>query len=328
VLRFTAAVPVLVAMHPTLTTHQYALLDNAARCRANDGERPIGFRTSMVRSNYYAVTPIGDRLLLTGEDLPRWLVREPNGRLRFAEASRVRGNYWSGSVGEGSAFFVHRDELRIVRWGLDGEDMSVIDLRRVRAPSEADLINSVYDPATRTVFAGEFIAGGLVRIPLSRRRPSRLGLDMFYLQLANGEDGTILASSSSDLAVIDARTGHIRERHPAALCTGSIASCPLDHAVAVTDYAGRVRLFERDARGHYAFVRSGAMMSPRRVVFSPDCRALAVASADDETISVLRRRDLRVVESYHVGPSLRDLAWLPSGDLLIVDACTVTRVRP
>lgn len=335
-LRWTASLPVLFALHPTTTTHQQwtARLPGGrerlmARCASNEGERPAGLQPSHLSPVHYSVTPVGSRLLLTSEGgLSQWLVREPDGRLRIAGPSGVSGNYWEGTQGAGTTWLAHRDDVRGVRWVDDHEDVSTISLLGVREPWEVDALDAVYDEATRSVFVGELASGSLLRVPIDGGTARRHELGLFYLQLAPGRAGELVGISTTELVVIDTASGAIRERQPAAMCAGGVAICAADDAVAVADLAGRVRLFERDGSGGYAFVRSRAARSPRRVVFSPDCSALAVTSADDETLVVLSRADLSILRRYRLGPGLRDVHWLPDGDLLAIDACTVTRLRP
>ncbi|MDQ3035942.1 MAG: hypothetical protein M3Y87_26295 [Myxococcota bacterium] len=335
-LRGTAALPMLMALHPTATTHQRWAAELAggserlvARCASNDGERPVGLRPSHLSPVHYSVTPVGEsRLLLTSEGgRSHWVVREPDGRLRIAGPSSAAGNYWEGTEGEGITWLAHRDDVRGVRWVGDHEEVTTTSLLDVREPWEVDALDAVYDETTRSVFVGELASGSLLRVPIDGRPSQRHELGLFYLQLVPAGAGELVGISTTELTVIDTVSGTIRERQPAAMCAGGVAICPDDLAVAVADLAGRVRLFERDVHGHYAFVRSGAARSPRRITFSPDCRALAVTSADDETVVVLSREDLSVVRTYRLGPGLRDVHWLSGGDLLVVDACTVSRLR-
>jgi hypothetical protein len=326
-LRLTAALPLLFAYHPTLTTHQRFSLRfpgqrdrMLARCASNDGERSLS--SAFFTPDYYGLTPVGtDRWLLTGESFSWWVDRAAGGNLRYWQRSAVHGNYWSGSEGAGASWIAHRDDARKLHWM---EDRS-ISLLGTRHPAEVDLLDAVYDDATRSVFVGELAHGGLIALPVDGGAPARYPLDLFYLQLAALAPGELAGISTTELVVIDTRTKEVRQRLPAALCAGGLATC--GGAVVVSDYAGRVRLFERRG-GQLQLVRSTAARAPRHVAFSPDCSAVAVVSADDQTLSIVARDDLSTKSSYRLGPGLRSVLWLDNHQLLAVDACGISTVRP
>lgn len=337
-LRWCAAAPILLALHPTATTHQkwtdvlpFTSQRLAARCRENDGERPRGLDRAVLSPLYYSITPVtADRLLLVGEgNVSYWVMRDATGALSIAEPSRVTGNYWHGTHGHDLTWLGHRDDVLAIAWVGDAERVRHIDLRGVREPWEVDALDAVYEAHADVVLVGELASGSLIEVPIAEgATPRRHELGLFYLQLAPSRPGEVVGVSTTELVTIGTAPIQLRQRMPAALCAGGVASCPLDGAVAVSDFAGRVRLFDRDGEGSLHFTQSVAARSPRRVAFSADCSLLAVTSADDTTLTVLRRRDLSTATESHLGPGLRDVYWMPDGDLLAVDACTVTRLHP
>jgi hypothetical protein len=53
-----------------------------------------------------------------------------------------------------------------------------------------------------------------------------------------------------------------------------------------------------------------------------------MVSADDQTLSIVARDDLSTKSSYRLGPGLRSVLWLDNHQLLAVDACGISTVRP
>jgi hypothetical protein len=337
-LAWLAFAPLLLAAHPTLTVHSGPLswfptmrARLAARCAAAGRTLPRGMGPEAFHTTYYGLTRFdAERLLLTGEDASWWLTPEGEG-LAVARPAAVRGNLWTGSVGAERLWFTH-----------SGSDLVEVDpahagdahreRRDLRLPwgadkSELDLLDAVYDADTDSVFVTEMVGGGLWQYARATRRATHHRVGHFYLQAVRREDGMLIAVDTTHLYVFDPRTGAVTESLPVALGSGGLDVCATSGEVAVADYAGRIRLFSRDASGHYRFARGAATPAPRRVAFSPDCAFLTLSSADDTTVEVLRWRDLRVVRRFALGPGLRDATYLDARRVGVVDACTVTLVE-
>lgn len=337
-LQWIAFVPMLVAMHPVVTAHGGPLSDSvwpksalAERCAKNDGVRPSNFTIDKASTHLYSVTQIDDSLILmTAERKGSYRLRRgPDGRFAFESRLGFDANFWQGSIGEGRVFFTHKGSGLV--W-VDVADVQTGEGRfqQQQVPSlpgavpELDLLDAVYEPTTRSVFLTEMVRGGLWQVSLADGSMKHHDLRAFYLQaVLRSPDAMLVGISTTELLVFDPRSEQVTERIAAALGAGGLDVCQVDGAAVVADYAGRLRLFTRDATGKYQFERGVALSSPRRVAFSPDCAWIAVSSGDDETAYVLRRSDLSIWRTFRMGPALRDVVYTRPRELAIVDACTV-----
>ncbi|MEO8603667.1 MAG: hypothetical protein ABI629_13925 [bacterium] len=331
-----AFLPMLVALHPTITTHGgppvlrfMSASSLAARCAARAGTLPRNLSVEQMNPRHYAVTPIdADRLVLTGEHGSYRLQRQADGRFVFDSTLGFSGDLWQGSIGEGRIFFTHRGS-GLVSMPVEAVDGAArVERRQVPplpgAPPELDMLDAVYEPSTRSVFVSEMVRGGAWQISLVDGAMRHHGLDAFYLQLVRREpDDMLIGISTTDLLVFDPRRGVVSQRTAAAIGAGGLDVCQRDGSAAVVDLAGRLRLFRLDESGQYVFDRGVSLSAPRRVAFSPDGAWIAVTSADDKTAYVLRRDDLSVWRTFELGPGLRDVVYTGPREVAIVDACTV-----
>jgi hypothetical protein len=134
----------------------------------------------------------------------------------------------------------------------------------------------------------------------------------------------LLGITTGRFVVFDPNTDRVLEEHPAGIVAMGIDVCNVDDGVVITDFTGRVRLFDRGPDGRYRFRAGTAFSAPRRVAFSPSCELVAVTSGDDRHASLLRRSDLSVVRTWSLGPGLREQLFLDDKTLASVDACTVS----
>jgi len=331
-----AFVPLLVALHPTITTHGGPLSKffvstetMASRCAARAATLPRNVTADLMSPRHYAVTPLsGDRVLLTGEHGSYRLDRDAEGRFVFNARLPFGGDLWQGSIGEGRVFFTHHGS-GLVSAHLDSlGDGAPYDRQAMPplpdAPPELDLLDAVYEPTTRSVFVTEMVRGGAWEISLEDSAMRHHDLNAFYLQFVRRDpDAMLVGISTTDLLVFDPRRALVTERTAAALGAGGLDVCQRDGTAAVTDFAGRLRLFRRNSDGRYQFDRGVALSAPRRVAFSPDCAWIAVTSADDETAYVLRSSDLSIWRTFALGPGLRDVVYTGPREAAVVDACTV-----
>ena len=332
--RVTVFLPLVLALEPTLSHSplsdvRWTPSRLATRCAANDGRRPIGFEARLARSRYYAVTKLDDDLLLlSGErNLSRWLKRVPGtGRFRLEKRSAVRGNLWAGCTHGRSIWLTHRGAIyQVTRMPEGSPNHEKVTRFAVDAGGEPDFLSPVCDHRRGRVFVTEFTGGRLHELTLRtgavRRRYLRPSI---VVQMLHRSDGLFVGVDTARLFVYDPDRDHIVESHAAGIAVLGMALCGVDDAVAVADMGGRVRLFERRRKGRYGFVRGSWVNAPRRLAFSPDCTLLGVTSGDDQTVTVLRRKDLSVVKRYRVGPGLRDITFIGKRELVIADACTAT----
>jgi hypothetical protein len=329
--RIFALLPQLVCLwpltgHGPLADYVWPASRLVSRCTKNDGKRAAGFSAAtQANPHYYGLTPVDkDVALLSGERHSFWLRRGKDG-LTFDKEAEVRGNLWQGCSLDGALWLAHRGEL----FRVEPPPSTQVTTTAMPAPAgivELDLVDAICDPDAHLVYISELLGGGLrvfsTRDGAISRRSLSAGVN---LQLTRRSDKNLVAIDMQKLLVYEPSSDRVLDRRAAGLAAMGIDLCPADDAVAVTDFAGRLRVFKRDQLG-YAFERGTFLRAPRRVAFSPDCNFLAVTSGDDKTVWILRRKDLAVVRRYSVGPGLRDLVYLPSGELAVVDACTATQL--
>ncbi len=292
----------------------------AARCAANDGRRPVGFDVAEANTRFYGLTPLDDRLyLLTGERASRWLARTPEG-LAVVDASRAVGNLWQGCALDGGLWLTKRGLLIHVERHDGGERVTERPLPDPPGTVEPDLVDAVCAPELGAVFVSELVGGGVRELSVGSGRIGRHDLGAGgNLQMVRRPDGVVAAIDTTRLFDWSPRSDRVLDARAAGIVAMGLDVCPADGAAAVADMAGRVRLFRR-TDGGYRFERAASLEAPRRVAFSTDCSRLAVTSADDSTVWVLRRADLAVEHTYAAGPGLRDLVWLDARWVAVADA--------
>lgn len=320
--------PMIVCLEPALShsplSDRYWTTDRLApRCAANDGARPLGFTPEMAVSRYYSVTPVDDDLAIAvGDRRSSWLARRPDGGFALDKPARVRGNLWQGCVMGGAVYFTKNHHLfRVDRLSDRFTDVALPDPPGV---AELDLAEPACDPDHDRVFVTEVNSGGIRAISLRDGSRRRFEVGGFNLQYMRRRDGMLVGIDTARLVVFDPEAGRIVEQHPAGLGVMGIDVCLRDDAVAITDMAGRVRVFERAPSGEYRFRAGASVFAPRRIAFSPDCRMIGVTSADDHTVVSLRRADLSVARRYRVGPGLRDITFTGPRQMAVADACMAT----
>jgi hypothetical protein len=144
------------------------------------------------------------------------------------------------------------------------------------------------------------------------------------LQLVARSDGKLVGITTSRLVVFDPTTDRVTEELAAGVVAMGIDICASDGALAVTDFTGRLRIFEREPNGQYRFHAGAFLPAPRRVAFSPSCDRLLVTSGDDRRAFLVRRGDLGIERAYRLGPGLRDVAFLDENTPVVADACTAS----
>lgn len=310
----------------------------APRCAENDGVRPADLRPEVEIPRYYAVTKASDAwLLLTGERGSFWVHHEGadgasmklGSPLMLDPRRALAGNFWEGCVRGGSVWVTSR-ALGLCEVPIP-TDASTIPLPVCHAAPgspdlgvELDYVDAICPTDRPTVYSSQLVRGGFIELDPSAgvttfHRVSR-GLN---LQMVARRDGRILAITTSRFVVFDPTTDRVLEDHPAGAVAMGIDVCKADDAVAITDFTGRVRVFERGADGAYHFSAGAFVPAPRRVSFSPSCDKLVVTSGDDRRAFLLRRRGLEIIRTFKLGPGLRDVVFLDDRWIAAADACTV-----
>jgi hypothetical protein len=161
--------------------------DLAARCAANDGQRPTNLAVSQLVPRYYGVHFFPpDWILLTGETpndgrfmmIPHggqgswWLRKTPDGQLLFAGPSQAAGNIWTSCLLDGDGWFVRAGRFMQVRPpGADGrENIRSIPFDMVGF----DAPDTACDERTGSVYASDVLDGRLVELsPRTGGQPQR-----------------------------------------------------------------------------------------------------------------------------------------------------------
>lgn len=301
----------------------------AERCRENDGMRPVDLSPDFMVARYFGVTPFDKAsMLVTGERRSFWAHYDANNKLFLGSPLTVRGNMWQGCVRDGSAWLTRRDFLCEVPTPREGQGPGKETCYEVRGPAELgpelDYVDVVCPSYRPTVYVSQLVRGGYLEFD------SKTGGTTFHsilpgmnLQLVERPDGMLAGITTSRLFLFDPKTDRVVEEHPAGAVAMGIDVCRSDNALVVTDFVGRVRIYEWGSDGHYHFVRGAFYPAPRRAAFSPDCSSIAITSGNDRNAFLLRRSDLGLLRSYRLGPGLRDIVFLDAERAAVVDACTV-----
>jgi hypothetical protein len=324
-LRALAFLPWLVALEPMfghspLAASVWTPERLLAHCAGNDGVRPSNLAADMVMTRYYSATPVSaQRMLVTGERRSFWADREADA-VRLTPTTGPLGNLWQGCLKGETLWLTKRAHV----CSTTGPDAFACP--DVAGPPElgpeldyTDVICGEGD----AVYLGQLVRGGMLELTTStgttRWHPVMPGLN---LQMVPRRDGRIVGITTSRLFVFDPRGDTLLEDQPAGIVAMGVDLCPSDDAIAVTDFTGRLRLFDRQGEG-YAFRAGVSLPAPRRVAFSPGCDRLLVTSGDDRHAFLLRRSDLSIVRTYQLGPGLRDVTFLDEKTAAAVDGCTV-----
>jgi hypothetical protein len=324
--------------HSPLSDRVWSTERLATRCETNDGSRPANLKPELLRSRYFGATALDDaRLLIHGEAHSMWAWRTGDraATLELApELPRLRGNFWEGCARDGHVWLSHNGRVcRVdppVERG-DAGDQTCWELPRPAGTGvELDFVDPVCDQNTNAIYVSQLVRGGMVRFdPETEAVQFVPVLDGLNLQLARWGDA-MLGVTTSTLAKFELESGEVAWTRPVGLVAMGLSVCQADGATAVTDFTGRVRIFEHepDSAGPPALTGARFLPAPRRVEFSPDCTQLAVSSGNDAEVFVLRRSDLETVRSYRLGPGIRDLTWLDDETLAVADACSLTTLHP
>jgi hypothetical protein len=297
-----------------------------ARCGRNDGTRPIGFSADLAGPRYYSVTRLDEKLaLVVGDRHSFWLARKSEGAFALETPSRARGNLWQGAAFARTIYFTKNHHFfRVERLDDGSERMTDFEAPDPPGKVEYDLAEPSYDPTGDRLFATELTGGGIRELSLRDGSRKRHLVGGFNLQLMRRSDGKLVGIDTARLIVFDPDADRIVEQHAAGIGTLGVDVCPVDGAVAITDMAGRVRIFERGPSGEYAFRGGISLRAPRRIAFSPDCSLLAVTSADDRTVWSIARVGLTIQRRFQVGPGLRDVSFVAPREIAVADACSAT----
>lgn len=334
-LRAAALLPSVIALEPLLghsplSDIAWSPERLASKCATNDGTRPVDFRPDIATTRYFSVTPVSPELmLLTGERRSFWVRRADDGVAHLGPALRLTGNFWQGCVKAGKVWLTSRARVceATPPAGPDapGEHACYDVPGSAEVGVELDYVDVLCAEQRDSVYVGQLMRGGLIEFdPLTRSSTWHPVLPGLNLQFVARKDGRFVGITTTRLLVFDPGTERVLEEQAAGIVAMGIDICASDDAVAVADFTGRLRLFERSEDGGAYRLRAGAHVpAPRRVAFSPSCEHLVVTSGDDRHAFLLRRRDLQVIRTWNLGPGLRDVVFLDEHRVAAADGCTV-----
>ncbi len=352
----TALLPLILFFEPALAHPLGRLVwhrdDLIARCERNDGTRPVNAHDHYAPT-YHGLTQVADgRLLLTGvaanesrtfdlNDVDPtldygsfWVTRDGNGVLSLGERSSATGNVWHGCVLDGTVWFVQYQVLVAARWlgrGGDAGDGNRQYEHVERVPiwsgeGDFDKANTACDARRGAVYFGDALFGRLGQYHVGSGELRSFPHGGIVIQLAVTRDDRVVAVDTTRISIFDPDTWTVTSQMPAGLANHHFARCEQDDALVTADFIGRIREFVPDGAGSYRFAWGLSLPAPRRVAYSPDCRFIAVTSADDHSVFVVARDTHRVVRRFNVGPALRDVTFLGPREIAAVDACTVEQL--
>jgi hypothetical protein len=333
--RIAALLPWMVALEPTvghtpLGDVLWPPARLARRCEGNDGVRPRDLHPGVEGTRYYAVTPATpERLLLTGESRSFWVRRTADGAMTLGPAVKPTANLWQGCVRDGAVWVTARG-VGVCKLPIPSGEGEPPPPTCYEAPGppglglELDYVDALCPADRPTLYASQLLRGGYLELdPRTGRSAWHRVIPGLNLQLVARSDGRLVGITTSRLVVFDPNADRVLEEHPAGAVAMGLDVCAADQELAVTDFAGRLRLFERGPDGRYRFRAGVALPAPRRVAFSPGCERLLVTSGDDRHAFLLRRSDLAVLRRYRLGPGLRDVVFLDERNAAAADACTI-----
>ena len=303
------------------------------RCAGNDGTRPIDLREGLTGTRFYSVTPLSPgKLLVIGERRAFWVDRATDGTMHLGAPFTLTGNFWQGCVRDGKVWLTARDRLCEATPPESPASPPAFQCHPVPEPEgtgiELDFTDPICPSDLPGFYVGQLIRGGFIEVePKSgaqRWHPVMPGLN---LQLVPRSDGRLVGITTTRRFVIDPHDDRLLEDQPAGLVAMGIDLCAADGSIAITDFTGRVRLFDRTPEGGYRFRAGVALPAPRRVAFSPSCDTLAVTSGDDRHVFLLRTRTLERLRTWTLGPGLRDLTFLDEHHVGAVDGCTLNALE-
>jgi hypothetical protein len=336
-LRAAAFLPWIVALEPTLGHSPlgdgfWTPLRLAAHCAENDGLRPVDVAEGDRGTRYYAATPMSrDLLLLTGERRSGWVRRDPDGTLHLGPQMRPTANLWQGCIRDDAVWVTARG-VGVCKV-IPPADLSAppAEPRCISAPGSGDLpmeldyVDAICPKDRPTVYSSQLLRGGYLEVdPTTEATTFHRVVGGLNLQMVERGDGKLVAITTGRLVVFDPASDQVIEETAAGVVAMGIDVCAVDDAVAITDFTGRVRIFERGADGHYRFTIGAFLPAPRRIAFSPSCDRLVVTSGDDRRAFLLRRASLEVARTYRLGPGLRDVVFVDDDRVAAADACTVS----
>ncbi len=336
-LRVAVFLPWLVGLEPMLghsplSDDAWPPARLAERCAGNDGVRPADLIPAVMGTHYYSVTPATPGLfLLTGERHSFWVRRDADGTARLGPDVKPTANLWQGCVRNGAVWVTARGVgiCEVPPPPLPGGPAPQSTCHEAPGSPELGLelddVDALCPEDRPTVYASQLLRGGYLELDpgagTTAWHPVIPGLN---LQMVARADGRIVAITTGRLVVFDPSSDRVLEDHAAGTVAMGVDVCAADGAVAVTDFTGRVRIFERGPDGRYAFHVGALLPAPRRVAFSPTCDRLVVTSGDDRHAFLLTRADMQVVRTWRLGPGLRDVVFVDEHHVAAADACTAT----
>jgi len=329
-----ALLPWIIALEPMLghsplSESYWTTSRLAERCTTNDGVRAVDMIPEYAITRYFGVTPVKpDLVLVTGERRSFWVRRDADGTPHLGPPLPIKGNMWQGCARDGTLWLTHKQTIWEVPIPHDGETAPGAKRHSVLGTpglgAELDYVDTICPTKRSSVYSTQLVRGGYLEFDAKTGttswHPVITGLN---LQFVERSDGLLVGITTGRLVVFDPQTDRVIEEQPAGIVAMGIDICRADGAVVVTDFTGRVRLFEIGADGHYKFIRGAFYPAARRTSFSPDCSKIAVTSGNDRNVFIMKRADLSMQRVFALGPGLRDIVFLDDRWLSAADACVV-----
>jgi hypothetical protein len=310
-------------------------------CGSRAGSRPENLTADLLMP-YHGINSLGDDLvLLTAEGskdggmrgrrgerrVGSWWLRRKDGGFQFELPSAATGNLWRGCVLDETIWMARANRIVGVKRLPEGGPLHE-EKYDLRLPSrDIDFGETACDPDRGSIYVTEGTGGGMWEVPLDGRGVRRYTLGGISLLPERRFDGRMVVVNTASLIVFDPDEGRVLERVPSGLVSLGFDICSTDGAVAVPDMMGRLRVFEIDGEGHYRFAWGVSLFAPRRVAYSRDCSRMAVTSADDRRVFIVDASARRVVDVFHAGAALREVAATGPREFSVADVCSMTTYR-
>lgn len=310
-------------------------------CARHDGERPRNLIADRIMP-YHGINMITEDLaFLSGEGpndggmrgnaggrrVGSWWLRRRDGQFEFEAPSEATGNLWRGCKMGETLWTVRANYIvGAQRMEADPPNHERVTLRKMPS-SDIDCGEPACDEAGQRIYVTESLNGGMWELSFADKAPRRHELGGVLLLPLRRFDGKIVISNSASLMVFDPQREEVVERVSTGLADDGFDLCAATGAAAVADLTGRVRLFDLDEAGRYRFRWGVSVFAPRRVAFSRDCSRLAVTSSDDHSVFIIDVAGRRVIDTFHVGPALREVMATGPREFSVTDVCSVTSFR-
>lgn len=312
-----------------------------AECAQRKGSRPHNLTADQIMP-YHGINPLGDDLVLltaegpndggmrgdtSGRRIGSWWLRRVEAGFEIERPSEAVGNLWRGCILDGTIWMARTNHVIGVRRLPPGTDKHE-EVYRIRLPTrEIDFGETACDPERGRVYVTEGPSAGMWEVGPDGSDPHRHEIGGLVLLPKRRFDGRLVISSTAFLRVFLPAEGRLLDPVASGMFTIGNDICGRDGSMALADASGRLRVFTMDGPDRYRFAWGLSLFAPRRVAYSTDCSRLAVTSADDRRVYLIDTWSQRVVDVFHAGPALREVAATGPREFSVTDVCSMTTYR-